>query len=105
MSNFTNRKRLCEEEMEALISISEFSDDSSQSYDSDMSSQNINRPISSKMKKMTALTMNRQTIVTVSLLIDSALLVYLCLSSGELFYFIGKSLPFLFVSLCCKRGR
>ena len=47
MSNFTNRKQLSEE-MGNSIEDRKFNDDSSQSYDSDISSENLNMPISSK---------------------------------------------------------
>ena len=51
MSNFTSRKWLSEEDLEEIMNNSEdsdYSDDSKQSYDSDMSPKNINRPFSSK---------------------------------------------------------
>ena len=47
MSNFTNRKRLSEEELVNNSEDNEFSDDHSQSYGGDMSSENTNGPISS----------------------------------------------------------
>ena len=49
MSNFTNRKRLSEEDLGEIVNNgeeTEFSDDNSQSYDSGSSSEIINRPIS-----------------------------------------------------------